>query len=74
MDDQDKFTNEYYQLLHQALDALVADFVHQTGKLPGQTPIYELMSWSSRRTPGYTPDHRRLINYSEFLQEIGQQG
>lgn len=32
--------------LHRYLDELVADFINQTGKLPSQTPLLELMQWS----------------------------
>lgn len=32
--------------LNQALDELVADFITQTGKIPSQTTVMELMTWA----------------------------
>lgn len=39
-----------HEVLHKNLDELVADFINHTGKLPSQTPIFELMEWSHKQT------------------------
>ena len=39
-----------HEELHRALDELCADFIGQMGKLPSNTPIYELMKWSHEQT------------------------
>lgn len=36
--------------LHKAFDELLADFILHTGKLPSQTSIFDLMSWSFEQT------------------------
>ena len=36
--------------LHRSLDELVADFVAQTGRLPSETTIMDLMRWSHEQT------------------------
>lgn len=36
--------------LHRALDELVADWITQTGNLPSETSVYDLMQWSHRQT------------------------
>lgn len=41
--------------LHQALDELVADMIGRTGKLPSETTIMELATWSYQQTK--EPDH-----------------
>ncbi len=35
--------------LHSSLDMLVADFINDTGRLPSQTTVMELMEWSNGR-------------------------
>lgn len=42
--------------LNRALDELVADWIDQTGNLPSNFTIMELMVWSSRQT--YDPDDK----------------
>ena len=39
-----------HELLHKSLDELLADFIAHTGKLPSQTTILELTSWSYKQT------------------------
>lgn len=39
-----------HQELHRALDELAADFFGQTGKLPSQSTIMELIQWSHQQT------------------------
>jgi hypothetical protein len=36
--------------LHQALDELIADFLHHTGELPSHASILRLMEWSYSQT------------------------
>ena len=37
---------------HDMLDSIVAVFLDETGKLPSDTTIMELMKWSDRKTKG----------------------
>ena len=39
-----------HKLLHRKLDELIADFILHTNKLPSQTKLTELMSWSFEQT------------------------
>ena len=36
--------------LHRILDLLVADFIATTERLPSETSVMELMSWSHKQT------------------------
>lgn len=36
--------------LHKSLDELVADYIGETGNLPSQHTIFELMEWSYEQT------------------------
>ena len=47
---ENKEHKERHQLLHKMLDELVADFIQETGKLPSQTKLIELMEWSYEQT------------------------
>jgi len=53
---------EYQETLHQALDALVADFIYKTGKLPSSITVTELIEWSKEQVPNYRPNPHRLTN------------
>jgi hypothetical protein len=37
---------------HDMLNSIVAVFLDETGKLPSDTTIMELMKWSNRKTKG----------------------
>lgn len=39
-----------HKLLHREPDELVADMLTHTGKLPTETSIFELLSWSNQQT------------------------
>ncbi len=39
-----------HKVLHKHLDELIADFIQETNKLPSQTKLTELMSWSFEQT------------------------
>ena len=39
-----------HELLHKMFDELIADFIKHTSKLPSQTTLMELMSWSFEQT------------------------
>ena len=40
-----------HEALHHAFDELIADFLlHNPGKLPSTTSVYELMVWSHAQT------------------------
>ena len=39
---------------HGLLDSIVATFLDETGRLPSDTTIMELMKWSDRKTKGIT--------------------
>lgn len=41
---------ERHEVLHRALDELVADWVTHTEGLPSQNSVMELMSWSHQQT------------------------
>ena len=41
---------ERHRVLHRELDELLACFMDDTGKLPSQTKIIELMKWSFEQT------------------------
>lgn len=41
---------ERHKELHKSLDELVACFIDKTGKLPSETYLMELMSWSFEQT------------------------
>jgi hypothetical protein len=42
--------------LHKSFDELIADFIMQNpGRLPSNTPVMEVMSWSYRQTQDPTP-------------------
>lgn len=45
--------------LHKKLDELVADFIDHTGKLPSDTNLMELMTWSCEQTKNPTPDESK---------------
>lgn len=47
---EEKKHKERHQLLHKELDELVADFIQETGKLPSETKLMELMEWSFEQT------------------------
>ena len=47
---KNKEHKERHQLLHKMLDELVADFIQETGKLPSETKLIELMDWSYEQT------------------------
>lgn len=54
-EDQKRFEHkERHIKLHQNLEKLVADFVAHTGKLPSQTTLIELLSWSNKQTTNPT--------------------
>jgi len=36
--------------LHKCLDELMADYIDETGKLPSNTTVMELMNWSFLQT------------------------
>ena len=39
-----------HELLHRMLDELLADFLlHNRGKVPSKTTVWELMEWSNRQ-------------------------
>lgn len=42
--------------LHRAFDELLADWIAQTGKLPSQHTVMDLLTWSFRQT--LEPDHQ----------------
>ena len=44
--------------LHKAFDELIADFIAQTGKVPSETTIMELMAWSHTQT--INPTHSEV--------------
>lgn len=39
-----------HQVLHNALDELVADYIQHTGHMPTSTTISDLMAWSHGQT------------------------
>lgn len=41
---------ERHKVLHKYLDELIADFIQETNKLPSETKLTELMSWSFAQT------------------------
>jgi len=45
---------ERHKLLHKELDELVADFISITNKMPSQTSLMELMTWSFEQTKNPT--------------------
>lgn len=53
-------TIKYQAVLHKSLDALVADFIYQTNKLPSETSVAELLEWSSSRLQKHSPTKRAL--------------
>lgn len=48
MNDQEH--REHHMQLHKNLDELVADWIGETGNLPSQHTIFELMKWSHEQT------------------------
>ena len=46
---------ERHELLHSALDELVADFIRHTNKLPGEATVMELITWSASECVCPTP-------------------
>ena len=46
----DKEHKERHKLLHKHLDELLADFMRETGKMPSETSLMELMEWSFEQT------------------------
>jgi hypothetical protein len=46
---------ERYKELHKSLDALVADMMARTGKLPSKTTVMELMQWSAEQLAAPEP-------------------
>lgn len=36
--------------MHKTLDAVIADFMKHTDRLPSKTPIIELLEWSYQQT------------------------
>jgi hypothetical protein len=56
----DKEHKERHELLHRMLDELLADFLAQTGKLPSQVSVVELMEWSYQQTLQPTPLEKEL--------------
>lgn len=45
---------EVHVRLHKALDALAADFIMHTGKMPSKTTLMEFMTWSNEQTTNPT--------------------
>jgi len=45
-----------HKRLHKCLDELSADFFAQTGKMPSESSVTELMTWSCGQTENPTGD------------------
>lgn len=44
----------HYQQLHKALDEMLAYFMRETGKMPGETTTLELLEWVYHKMKGQT--------------------
>lgn len=45
--------------LHKALDELLADWIGQTGGMPSESSIFDLVKWSNAQTENPTEDATR---------------
>ena len=56
MEKKNKLSDEEHIIrhkeLHGYLDELIADFIRDTDKLPSETKLTELMTWSFNQTQG----------------------
>ena len=46
---------KHHELLHKALDELLADYMTHTGFLPSKTSVMDLLQWSFRQIASPTP-------------------
>ena len=52
-----------YATLHLYLDAIVANFINTTGKLPSQTTVIDLLTWTNQQQQDIsTPQQNNAIN------------
>jgi len=41
---------ERHKTLHKCFDELIADFISETGRMPSETTVMDLIEWSYKQT------------------------
>lgn len=77
----DKIRAAYFKNLHNNLDVLVANFIADTGRMPSNTTVMELMKWSFQKTeenpPRIRPEALRHTEYgtmsTDYTKKVGDE-